>query len=92
MKIAMILLSIVLGVCLLPVIIPLFVIVFSNLIGCAPDGGTACMVGGVNLQEWLYVGVMIAWLGLITLPFAALAALALLVLLAVYLVRRRLRD
>lgn len=92
MKIAIIIVSAILGVCLLPVVISLFAIAISNLIGCAPDGYTACVVAGVDVQGWLYLGVMLSWFGLITLPFAALAALALLVLLAIYLLRRHLRD
>lgn len=90
-KIAVIILSIVLGVCLLPIIIPLITLVFANLLGCPLDNDTACMVMGVNLQEWLYIGVMLHWYGLVTLPFAALAALGLLVLLVIHLVRRRRR-
>jgi hypothetical protein len=88
-KIAVIILSIVLGVCLLPIIIPLITLVFANLFGCSLDDNTACMVAGLNVQEWLYFGVMLHWFGLITLPFAAIAALALLILLAIYLIRRR---
>jgi hypothetical protein len=91
-KIAVIILSIVLGVCLLPIIIPLITLAFAKLIGCSLDDNTACMVAGVNVQEWLYFGGMLHWFALVTLPFAALAALGLLVLLGVFLVRRKLRD
>jgi hypothetical protein len=88
LKIAAFILSVVLGVCLLPIIIPLITLAFSSLTGCIPDGNSACIVFGTDLREWLNFGVMFHWFALVTLPFAALAGLGLLLLLAVHLVRR----
>ncbi len=62
---------------LLPVLSTLAASVTANALGCALDEGSIhpCPAFGADLGGALYTAAMLGWLGLVTLPFAALAAL-----------------
>ncbi len=74
---AYIILAIILFLCLLPVFSVLLAGTAASLAGCDLDEGSihACIIAGVDWGETLYTLAMAGWLGLMTLPFAALAAL-----------------
>lgn len=87
---AYVILAGILGICLLPVLSALVAITIADMAGCALNEGSVnpCQIMGGDWGDVLYFGMMMAWLGLATLPFAALAALGLAVLGLYDLLRR----
>lgn len=67
----------------------------ANAYGCALDEGGVypCLIGGIDYGETLSVMFVLGWLGLITLPFGALAAIVwCLVLVIVLFVKYRSKN
>lgn len=80
-----------------PVILALCAGFVASVHGCALDEGSVrpCVIAGADWGEALYTLVMMAWFGLITLPFAAMAGGALVLLVLCDLIRylsRRFRS
>ena len=84
-RILYICLTVVLLVCLAPVLLAVAAGVTASIAGCALDEGSVhpCLIAGADWGDVLYTGMMMAWFGLITLPFAGVAVIGL-VLLALY--------
>ena len=93
MRIVVIVLSILLFLCLLPVLLALAALSLADPLGCTSDGPalTGCTAFGIDLSDAMTTATMLHWLGLITLPLAALFALALILLALVHLLRTRRR-
>lgn len=74
---AYIVLACIIGLCLLPVLAPFAAYTIASLAGCQLDEGSIhpCTAFGTDIGGALYTTAMFGWLGLATLPFAALAAL-----------------
>jgi hypothetical protein len=89
MRVAYLVLGSLLFLCLLPVLVALAALALARGMGCMTDGGgfTPCMVFGTGLSDTLTTAMTLHWLGLVTLPFAALCAVALLLLAFVHLIR-----
>lgn len=83
----------VLIICLLPVASPFVAVLVANLAGCALDEGSAhtCMIFGTDWAETLYFLFVVGWLGLATLPIAALALLLIGLVAIGNMIFRRLR-
>jgi hypothetical protein len=90
-KLALILLLALLGLGLAPVIIALVGMGLAGALGCDPGGAGPCLHFGMDLGPMLQTMVMLHWLGLISLPLAALACLGLLLLGLIHLITRRRR-
>ncbi|MCZ8081105.1 MAG: hypothetical protein O9289_19940 [Rhodobacteraceae bacterium] len=89
MRVAFLVLSAVLFLCLLPVLSTLGAGIIANAAGCDLDaaGIHPCRILGADWGEALYIASFLAWFGLVTLPFAALAALGIILLALVRLIR-----
>ena len=89
MRIAYIVLSVLLLLCLLPVLSTLAAGLIAAAAGCPLDEGSVhgCIILGADWGGTLYTAAMMGWFGLITLPFAAAFALALVLLAFVHLIR-----
>lgn len=74
MKIIYTVLGIALLTCLLPLLLPLTASFVAHLAGCELDTGStsACVIAGMDFGETLYFAFMLHWLGIMTMPFAAL--------------------
>lgn len=74
---AYLLLAAIIAVCLLPVVSTLAAYATASALGCQLDEGSIhpCTAFGTDIGGALYTTAMLGWLGLATLPFAALAAL-----------------
>ena len=90
MRITIIVLSVLLFLCLLPVALALAAALLAGPMGCSSDGGALanCMVLGSDWSDAMTTATTLHWFGLITLPLAALFALALLLLGIIHLIRR----
>ena len=93
MRIAYILLASLLFLCLLPVLLALAAGAMSGPLGCdyLAAAFRNCTLLGSDVSDILTTTVNLHWLGLITLPVAALLALALVLLALIHLLRRLLR-
>lgn len=89
MRTAYVVLSVLLLLCLLPVLAALAAFALAGPMGCTADGPafTGCTFLGTDWSDALTTAAMLHWLGLVTLPLAALLALALLLLAAVHLIK-----
>jgi hypothetical protein len=89
MRAACIVLSVLVFLCLLPVLVGLAAVALAGPMGCTSNGPgfTGCTLFGTDWSDALTTAVALHWLGLVTLPFAALFALALLLLAFVHLIR-----
>lgn len=90
MRLAFFILTTCLALCLLPLIVALLAGSLSGPFGCEYIAAAFrnCMVFGADVSDAMTTAVTLHWLGLITLPFAALIALALLLLGVVHFIRR----
>lgn len=90
MRVALIVLGILLVLCLLPLIVALGAGALSGPLGCdyVAAAFRNCTLMGADVSDAMTTAVTLHWLGLITLPLAALIAAALLLLAAVQLIRR----
>ena len=90
MRVAYAVLGALLLLCLLPVLVAVAAILLARAAGCIPDGGAfaTCRIFGVDWAEALTTSLTLHWLGLVTLPFAALLAVLLLLIALVDLLRR----
>lgn len=81
MRIAALIFATLIFVGLLPVFSVLIAGITANAAGCALDEGSvhACVILGTDLGPLLYTMGVLGWLGLITLPIAALGALGLII-------------
>lgn len=93
MRTASIVLAGLLFLCLLPVLVAFAALALVGPMGCTSDGAALanCTLFGTDWSEAMTTATMLHWLGLITLPLAALFALALLLLALVHLIRTRRR-
>ncbi|MEZ5754544.1 MAG: hypothetical protein R3D90_10090 [Paracoccaceae bacterium] len=89
MRTACIVLGSLLFLCLLPVLAAFAALALTGPMGCETDGSafTNCTLFGSDWSDALTAATMLHWLGIVTLPFAALFALALLLLALVHLIR-----
>lgn len=89
MRAAYIVLSALLFLCLLPVLVALAALALAGPMGCTSDYPSFenCIRFGIDWSDTLTTATTLHWLGLVTLPFAALFALALLLLALVHLIR-----
>ena len=92
MRVAYAVLGSLLLLCLLPILVAVAAILIARAAGCIPDGGVfdTCRILGTDWADALTTSITLHWLGLITLPFAAVLAV-LLLLLALFDLLRRLR-
>lgn len=90
MRVAYAVLGALLLLCLLPVLVAMAAILIARAAGCIPDGGAfaTCRILGVDWAEALTTSVTLHWLGLVTLPVAAVLAACLLLLVVIDLLRR----
>jgi hypothetical protein len=74
---------------LLPLLLAFLSYGIASAAGCGIEAGgvVQCRILGLDLGETLGIGLMLHWFGLITLPFAALALLLILLLALVDLIR-----
>ncbi len=74
---------------LLPLLLALLSYAVSTAAGCVIEAGgvVQCEILGLDVGEALGIGIMLHWVGLITLPLAALALVFLLLLALVDLIR-----
>lgn len=74
---AYIVLAVILVAALLPVLSTLAAGLTAHAFGCQLDEGSVhpCLIAGADRGEALYTLAMLGWFGLVTLPFAGLAAL-----------------
>ena len=81
--------GLVLFLALLPVGITLGAGFLAGSLGCALDEGSVhpCLLFGTDIGGALYTAGMMFWLGFLTLPLAALATLAFVLLCLIDLVR-----
>lgn len=93
MRVAYAILGALLLLCLSPLLIAAAAVLIARAAGCIPDGGafTTCRIMGADWADALSTSITLHWLGLVTLPFAAVLAVLLLLLTLVALVRRLLR-
>ena len=77
-------------ICLLPLIVALVAGFLSGPLGCDDIAAALrnCTLFGADVSDAITTAVSLRWLGLITLPCAALSAVALLLLGAVHIIRR----
>jgi hypothetical protein len=89
MRAAYVVLSALLFLCLLPVLVALAAFALAGPMGCTSDGPgfATCTLFGTDWSDAMTTATTLHWLGLVTLPFAALFALALLLLALVHLIR-----
>lgn len=82
-------LSLALVLCLVPVGLTAWAAIFADRHGCELNEGGIhpCIVDGTDWGETLYVAATMGWFGIITLPFAALAAAGLVLLALVDFLR-----
>lgn len=92
MRVAYAVLGVLLLLCLLPVLVAVAAILIARAAGCIPEGTVfaTCRILGIDWAEALTTSITLHWLGLVTLPIAALLA-ALLLLLGLFDLLRRLR-
>jgi hypothetical protein len=90
MRVAYLVLASLLILCLLPVLVALAASLLAGPMGCTTDGGglSSCTFLGTDWSEALTLATMLHWLGLVTLPLAALLTVLLLLLALVDLIRR----
>lgn len=76
--------------CLLPLLIAVAALLIARAAGCLPQFGTfaTCRIMGGDWAEALTTSLSLYWLGLATLPVAALLAVLLLLLTLFALLRR----
>jgi hypothetical protein len=94
MRIAALICVILIFLGLLPVFSVLIAGLTANAAGCNLDEGSVypCVIFGADIGSLLYTMGVFGWLGLITLPIAALGALGLIItgtLAAILRLRRR---
>lgn len=89
MRVAFIILSVLLFLCLLPVLVAFAAGVLSGLLGCDHIAAAFrnCSLFGTDVSDALTTAITLHWLGLVTLPFAALAAFAIMLLALAHLIR-----
>ncbi|NGQ89909.1 hypothetical protein G5V65_03295 [Rhodobacter sp. HX-7-19] len=89
MRTAYIVLGSLLFLCLLPVLVALAALALTGPMGCTSDGPALsnCTLFGTDWSGAMTMATMLHWLGIVTLPFAALFALTLLLLALVHLIR-----
>lgn len=89
MRAAYLVLGSLLFLCLLPVLVALAAAMLATPLGCETNGPalSGCTLFGTDISDTLTAATMLHWLGIATLPFAALFALALLLLAFVHLIR-----
>jgi len=89
MRAAYLVLSSLLFLCLLPVLVAFAALALTGPLGCTSDGPALanCTAFGTDWSGAMNTATMLHWLGIVTLPFAALFALALLLLSLVHLIR-----
>ena len=93
MRVAYAVLGALLLLCLLPILVAMAAILVARAAGCVPDGMAfaTCQILGTDWSEALTTSLTLHWLGLITLPIAAVLAVLLVLLGLIDLLRRRLR-
>lgn len=91
MRVAYLVLASLLLLCLLPVLVALVATFLPGPLGCTSFGSefANCTFLGTDWSEVLTMATMLHWLGIVTLPLAALLAVILLLLAIVDLIRRR---
>jgi hypothetical protein len=89
MRVAFVALSVLLFICLLPLIVALAAGSLSGPLGCDHIAAAFhnCTLLGADVSDAMTTAVSLHWLGLITLPCAALIAVALLILGTVHIIR-----
>ncbi|WP_434613284.1 hypothetical protein [Tabrizicola sp. M-4] len=93
MRILYLFLALLLALCLLPLLLALAAGALSGPLGCDRIAASFrnCSLLGTDVSDLLTTTVSLHWLGLITLPVAALLAALLLLLAAIHLLRRLVR-